>query len=297
MARQGTYYLGRVLKLGQLNQERLVWALTNSSQVVSRGGVWTFIDVVQSIDPPYVYGHLARYLPDGRVDVVDPSTQSREQQLEPNLLVASTPFIYIPEHSGIAFLASSAPIDLPTFVRRFNQIVEASLGSFFVRCEISLIADLRAFAIRLKSLDRIFKIRARVSPPNPLFGPLWERLKDYLINRNADQLQITEDAAAGEPLHTILQELADQITETNEYPRYFADEAIPIGDAAVLMAADGYGLGSVRGSREGRVVVIRTTETIANFQFYRDPSPDELYQEANAMLEKINDDRYLEHGR
>ena len=265
-------------------------------KIYSRGGVWTLVDVVQNEQPNYIFGRLARYLPEGRVDVVDPRTQLTESQIEPNLLAASIPFIYIPEHSGIAFLATSGPIDLSTFVKRFTQIVERSLDNFFVHCEISLITDIRAFALRLASLDRIFKIQARVYPPNPLFGPLWERLKDYLISRNTDQLFISEDAGPGDNLNTILPELADQITETNAYPRYFSDDPIPIGDAAVLMAADGYGRGIVRGSYEGRITIIRTTETIANFHFDREPTPDELYGAANEALELIKTNRYMEHG-
>ncbi len=296
MARQGTYYLGRVVKLGQLDQEKLIFALTHPSQVTSRGGVWTLVDIEHSERPHYIFGRLARYLPEGRVDVVDPVTQSTESQIEPNLLVASTPFVYIPEHSGIAFLATSAPIDILTFVKRFTEIIERSLENFFVHCEISFITDIRAFALRLASLDRIFKIQARVYPPNPLFGPLWERLKEYLISRNTDQLVISEDAGSGQSLNTILQELAGQIAETNVYPRYFTDDPVPIGDAAILMAADGYGRGTVRGSHDGRLTIIRTTETIANFHFNREPTSHELYEAANEAFELIKRDRYMEHG-
>jgi hypothetical protein len=93
-----------------------------------------------------------------------------------------------------------------------------------------------------------------------------------------------------------LQELASQIAETNVYPRYFADDPVPIGDAAILMAADGYGRGMVRGSHDGRLTIIRTTETIANFHFDREPTPDDLYEAAKETFELIKRNRYMEHG-
>jgi hypothetical protein len=45
MAKTGTYYLGRVLKLGILDQEKLINAIKNPSTISYRGHAWTFIDV------------------------------------------------------------------------------------------------------------------------------------------------------------------------------------------------------------------------------------------------------------
>lgn len=296
MARSGTYYLGRVLKLGSLTQASLMQALASPRPIQSRGGNWALVNVQVDDEYEYVFGRLARYLPEGRIDVVDPYTLSTGSQLEPNLLVASAPFVYIPRHSGIAFQATSAPIDHATFTRRFCSIIEASLDNFFVDCQIQLITDLRAFAIRVSALDAIYKIQSRVSPPNPLFGPLWENLKDYLLQRNADRLNLTEDAGPGEALHSILPELASSYTGTLEYPRSELFNPVPVGDAAILMAVDGYGSGTIRGRIDSETIVIKTSETIANFSFDKDPLPEDLYQAANEHFERIKNDRYMEHG-
>ncbi len=296
MARKGTYYLGRVLKLGSLTQESLMYALQSPRPVQGRSGNWALVNVQADEDGQYVFGRLARYLPEGRVDVVDPYTLSTGSQIEPNLLVASVPFVYIPRHSGIAFQAKSTGIDHVTFSRRFSQIIEASLDNFFVDCQIQLITDLRSFALRVSGLDAIYKIQCKVSPPNPLFGPLWESLKNYLIERNADRLNLTEDAGSGERLNSTLPELAATYVETQEYPQTVLRDAVPIGDAAILMAVDGYGSGTIRGQSDGELVVIRTAETIANFSFTKDPEPRDLYLAANDHFERIKKDRYMEHG-
>jgi hypothetical protein len=296
MARNGTYYLGRVLKLGSLTQASLMQALASPRPIQSRGGNWALVNVHLDPDSQFVFGRLARYLPEGRVDVVDPNTLSTESQIEPNLLVASVPFVYIPAHSGIAFLANSSNIDHLTFIRRFCSIIEGSLDNFFVECQVQVITDLRAFAIRVSALDAIYKIQSRVSPPNPLFGPLWENLKNYLIQRNADRLNLTENAGPGEALQSVLPELASSYTENAQYPDSEFLNPIPIGDAAILMAVDGYGIGIIRGRIESDTVVIKTSETIANFNFEKDPLPEELYSAANDQFERIKVDRYMEHG-
>lgn len=296
MARNGTYYLGRVLKLGSLTQASLMQALASPRPIQSRGGNWALVNVHLDPDGQFVFGRLARYLPEGRVDVVDPDTLSTESQIEPNLLVASVPFVYIPTHSGVAFLANSSNIDHSTFIRRFCSIIKGSLDNFFVECQIKVITDLRAFAIRVSALDAIYKIQSRVSPPNPLFGPLWENLKNYLIQRNADRLNLTENAGPGEALQSMLPELASNYTETAQYPSSELLTPIPVGDAAILMAVDGYGTGIIRGRIRSDTVVIRTSETIANFSFYKDPAPEDLYSAANEQFDRIRTDRYMEHG-
>ncbi len=294
--RNATYYLGRVLKLGALTQTSLMQALESPRPVVSRGGNWTLLDVVVGPEGKYVFGRLARYLPEGRVDVVVPQTLSTETQIEPNLLVAAAPFVYIPEHSGIAFRANTGPIDHLTFIRRFCSIIERTLDQFFVDCDIALITDLRAFATRVSALDEIYRIHSKVSPPNPLFGPLWESLKDYLIQRNTDRMNIREDASSGETIRSTLPKLAASFIDMPEYQRSELLGLVPIGDAAILMAVDGYGTGTIRGRVGPDTVVIRTSETIANFSFSKEPSPAELYEAANKQLQRIKEDRYMEHG-
>ncbi|WP_372382645.1 hypothetical protein ACCQ12_00335 [Xanthomonas sp. NCPPB 1068] len=296
MAKNGTYYVGRVLKLGELNQDRLLSALSNPSILESKRGTWALVDIKIGEANKYIFGRLARYLPEGKVDVVLPHTLSTGTQIEPNLLVASAPFIYIPEHSGIAFLSNAPRIDQKTFSRIFCKIIENSLDGFFVDCDISLIADLREFAIRIASLDCIYKIKVTVSPPNPLFGPLWESLKDYLIARNADRLNLLEDARSGSSLNSILPDLASNIHVNSDYPQVSSDESVPLGDAAILMAVDGYGEGSIKGKSGQDTVIIRTSETNVNFDFDRDPQANDLYEIANRILEQIRADRYMEHG-
>lgn len=298
MAAKGTYYLGRVLKLGVLDHDLLIEAIRKPATVTFRGNAWTFTDVQESqnIAGGYIFGRLSKYAPEGEVGVVDEATRSEQKRIEPNLLVASSPFIYVPEHSGIAFLNVSGKIEPRIFIRRFSEIVEATHQRFFVDCDIDLISDLKSFAAKLSALDGIFKIEARISPPNPLFGPLWKSLEEYLRNRNTDRMAVVEDAPESDSLNTKLPELVTEASKQTENVAYVPSFNVDIGDAAILMAADGYGSGKVRGRKEGEVIVIKTSETAINFSFSKIPDPNELYIFVKDILERIKDRRHLEHG-
>jgi hypothetical protein len=50
MAKFGVYYAGRVLKLGELNQDMLMEAIRNPATVKTFGNSWTFIDINEHID-------------------------------------------------------------------------------------------------------------------------------------------------------------------------------------------------------------------------------------------------------
>lgn len=299
MAKQGVYYVGRVLKLGILDQSSLLDAIRNPASIIYRGNAWTFLDVEEGVSDSerYIFGRLSKYIPVGEVGVVDEATRSEKRRIEPNLLVASSPFIYIPEHSGIAFLNVSSHIDQRIFINRFCSIIEETHSGFFVDCDIELVADLKTFSGKLSSLDGIYKIEARISPPNPLFSPLWESLEKYLRGRNTDRMTIVEDAPETEHLKTSLPDLVEAASNQTENIPFVPDREIAVGDAAILMAADGYGSGTIRGRRDNEVIVIKTSETAINFSFDKSPDHYELSIRAREIFVSIEKQRHMEHGQ
>jgi hypothetical protein len=274
----------------------IILALQNPVPVEIRGSAWTFIDVktFQDGKGTYYFGRMSKYSPDAEVAIVDPAKRTEIRQQEPNLSIASSPFVYIPEYSGIVYLHVSNHIEHKTFISRWNSIIRASLEGILVDCEIEPITDLRSFSIKLKNLDGIYALASTVSPPNPLFGPLWKDLKEYLDSRGTGRMKVAEESTKSEPLETELPEHVEGIvmqTEDNPY----TPEPLPIGDAAILMAADGYGSGYVKGKQGEEIVIIRTSETVRNFQFSREPEPEELYRRAAQIFRKIQEERHMEH--
>jgi hypothetical protein len=216
-------------------------------------------------------------------------------QQEPNLRVASSPFVYIPDYSGVAFLRVSNQIEEWHFTDHFARIVEETHLGFFVECQLNLIADLKTFAVKLRSLSGIYRISAKVVPPNPSFGPLWKPLREYIKKRRSGQMVVREDSKSQEPLNTDLPAIVEKVANQSENEPYIPVEELPIGDAAVLMAADGYGTGHIKGQQEGAVVVIRTTDTNRNFSFDKEPIAEELFAEAVEIFERIKRERHMEH--
>lgn len=80
-----------------------------------------------------------------------------------------------------------------------------------------------------------------------------------------------------------------------ENPQFDLSTPPDITDSALLMAADGYGRGKVIGERKGGKVVIRTSETKKSFLLDKEPTPNELAQEAQEYFSQINQERDMQH--
>lgn len=292
--RKGRYYLSRVIKLGELNQVRLLDAIVTAPVVAIGQFEWTITDVVdkRSERMPYVFGNLAKYSKDGRVTIVDEPAKQQLQAQAPNLLEASAPFVYLPEFSGLAFLHVWNGIQEDVFPRRFKSIIEAAYDNFFVDCTIEPVADYRAFLDRLKTLDRITELSARVHPPNPLFGRLWGGLDKYVKKRKAEEVSVRETTEKPNGLSTQLIVLIQSILEN---PKYEPDSEPDITDAAMLMAADGYGNGKAVGNEGEQEVIVRTSESQKSFLFTKEPRPEDLATAAQNQFKRVSDERDMNH--
>lgn len=290
---KGLYYLGRVQKGGELDDKLLIDSILNPKTITARNNAWTFIE--SQGFKSFIFSKLVKFQPSGEVFVVDEEDKTEVKQVEPNLRIAISPFIYIPDYSGICFLNVSNHIYESNFSKYFSRIIKKTNNDFFVDCEVEMIADMRAFAQRIINLGSVDRIFAKVNPPNPLYGPLWEKLKEYLEKRNTNNLSIDEKSDSNSSLNSkISDHLKGVLGQTEENP-YQPDDEVDISDAAILMAADGYGNGKVEGTEDNKYIVIKTSETIKNFRFDRDPEPEELYRIAVEELIKINDERHLDH--
>jgi len=296
MARNGTYYLGRIVKTGALETEHIKDSLRTPNSIERYGSAWTFVDVQELSDgrSTYFFGRLVKYDPKGEVSVVDPTQRKEVRQSEPNITIASSPFVYVPEFQGISFLHISNQIEYSTFMSRWAEVINASHQQLLSECAVDPITDLRSFVRKLQSLDGIYRVSASVSPPNPMFGPLWKELKEYLENRRTDRMKVEEDSGRSSPIDTDLADHVQGILDQSDSKPY-NPKPLPIGDAAILMAADGYGKGYVKGKQGEDFIVIKTSETVRNFSFLRDPDPQKLYRKTVELLDRIREERHMEH--
>lgn len=291
---RGRYYMARVIKLGELNQTRLLDAIVDAPVVALGQFEWAITDVIDRRDAaaPFVFGNLAKYSKEGTVKIVDEAAKHQLQARAQNLLEASAPFVYLPEFSGLAFLHVWNGIQEDVFPRRFKAIIEAAYDNFFVDCTIEPVADYRAFLEKLRSLDRITELSAKVHPPNPLFGRLWENLDAYVKKRQADEVSVRETTDKPKGLSTQLLVLIQNILEN---PKYEPKEVPDITDAAVLMAADGYGSGKAVGTEGQHEVIVRTSESQKSFLFEKEPNAELLATAARGQFDNVSTERNMKH--
>jgi hypothetical protein len=299
MAKQARYYLGRVLKRGELTAEKVAAAVKEPVTVEYRGTRYSFIDfepIGSARENGGFYAKLVKYKQQGAVTVVHEERHASQSAEVANLIDAASAFVYVPQFSGLAYRHIWNALPSDQFERVFKELVEKKYEKFFVGCDVEPITDFRTFVTRLSKLDRITELQATVVPPNPLFGPCWESLSEYLRQRKLDEVQITEQATGG--IRTRLKDIAAAVLRDDtaaSWPELMEPLLDGVGDAAVLMAADGYGRGRVKGAEDGKDVVIRTSENQKSFLFDGDPNPLRLFQYAFDQLQRVSEEQGLKH--
>ncbi len=285
----GTYLLARVHKAGELTDQVIFDSILNPKPILVRKNAWTFIRVIGF--NRFIYGELVKYEPDGEVTIIDDGVGTENQKKEPNLKKASSPFVFIPEFSGICFMKASRQITERNFGKRFSKIIRETNDDFFVECEVEMIADLQGFIEKLSVFTSIERIYAKVFPTNPLFGHYWKSLDEYLKKRNTNTLKIDETSYLDESIQTNLSSVAAQILSG----AIEETDNVDITDQALLLAIDGYGSAIVEGSEKKVYRKLDTSMTTKNFQFSREPEPVELYKKAYEEFAQINKERGLSH--
>jgi hypothetical protein len=296
--REAVFYLGRVVKTG-FSQEEFINVIFNSEPFNDGINAWNIVNTAafENNGRKYYYGALIKAKPDATVKVMSSDYKQAIEKEEPDMLIASSEFVYIPEYSGISFHSIPNHIEPKKFIRKFCDIVEKNLGGFFVECQIRLLDDLENFYKQLDGFDSITKMKATVNPPNPLFGKLWESLKKYLEKRKATELRIQELSKNGS-LSTQIKELIRLILkgDKSEIEKYVHEHNLSDLDLALLMSLDGYGTGRIDGTVKGEYKFIKTHEKIIHFSVIKDQLTEAVvYSKTETKFKGITDERYMEH--
>lgn len=302
MARKSRFYLERLTKSGILDDAGVLEAIVSPSSIQTRKFAWTITSPVQGevaangAVTAFAGGHLAKYDPDAVVEVIDPRTSTVAIRSEPNLQIASSQFVFLPEYATIAHRHIWNKITAHDFRDRFASLVRSRHRDFFVECELSPITDHRRFFQKITELESLSEIKATVKPPNPLFGPLWRDFSKYVRTRNADSVTIDERASPQKQLNSDLPAIVAEATgKADAMPDASRNAPLPIGDAAVLMAADGYGRGEITGIHNGASVVIRTSDDAVLLRLPADTPIPVLAEQTLRRVLQLNEERNLSH--
>lgn len=297
------FYLSRVIKLGsKLDQDAFIAALRDPATVHYAEFFYTFTDIEELTvaDSRYVVGRMAKFLPEGEAGVVDTERHEATSTYVHNYLRAASRFVYVPDVSVVAYEHVWNEIDNRRFERVLPMLIREKYRDFFVQCSLEPITDIRTFIMRIARLEQITKIDATVNPPNPLFGPLWKSLRDYMSRRRAGEVAVREQARPAESLKSDLPTIAQATPDGRTFSQENLREAIgrpelDITDAAALMAADGYGSARVQGREKGRAVTIRTRENQITFESSKDSSVEKLAEQTQRTVDAASARSGLRH--
>jgi len=293
MPRLGAFHLARVIKL-QITSETIIETIRDPIPIKKGDYLWTFTDYreITNDSNTIYFAKMTKYILEGEVPQLDHETNTTSFSITPDLIEASSPFVYIPEFSGIGYLHIWNKIEEITFRSRFSKLIEEKQRGFFVDCKLEPISDIKSFLDKIIMLNSIDRIYAKVNPPNPSFGHLWKELDEYMRIRNTDEVTIEEKS--DNQIQTNLQ-IYVQLIASGANLREAVNTPPAIGDAAILMAADGYGNGKIEGKCNGFKTIINTKDNAVVIKLPADIDAETLHSEIFRKLEEISDQRYMGH--
>jgi hypothetical protein len=129
--REAVFYIGRVVKTG-FSQEDFINIIFNSEPLNDGINAWNIVNTTmfENNGRKYYYGKVIKAKPDAIVRVMSSDYKQEIEKEEPDMVIASSEFVYIPDYSGISFHSIPNHIEPQKFIRKFCDIVDKNLGGF-----------------------------------------------------------------------------------------------------------------------------------------------------------------------
>ena len=298
------YYISRFVKIGEIEGEEVLNAISEP-EVIRRGKYnFTFIDynyIENVLENDFVFARMAKFSPEDEIEHVDLDSNTSTAERESNVLHAVSPFIYVPRLDGIAYQHIWNKLERNQFNLAFEDLILEKYDGLMYDVSVKAVTNMKTFVERVSTLSRIIEMNATVNPPNPWFGPAWESLRDYMASRDVDSMRVEEKNTGDGSINTNIPQIAGIINNNDQINEDRLEDLLEpydtgISDAAILMAADGYGDAKILGFRNQDQVVVKTSENQVSFNYDDDPDPIELAREAISILEDIEENRHLEDG-
>jgi hypothetical protein len=239
--KQYRYYLGRVSKAGVLSTKDLIDAILKPATITKNSYSYTFTNMHYDEKNNYIFGKLVKFIPEGEVETIEPLKHLETSVYITHKKESSSPFVIVLDYMGIAYPTIWNGLLKEQFENFFSALIKEKFENFFVSCKIEPVIDIRTFIERVSEIDKVDKISATVVPPNPLFGPAWKELKEYMDKRNSGEVTISEKTKHADGLKTKIKIIISSLLDSNADKNSFDNKPYDISDAAILMATDGYG--------------------------------------------------------
>lgn len=288
MANKATYFISRMTKAADVDWSQITQAILSLSVISSDNYKYTIINISE-IEPGIFYGEFAKYEGISESEIIDEVNKRSRTERSENKAIAISPFIYWPSQAAICYQHVWNHIREEDFREYFQYLVAQIIAASGF--EIYPVTNEKEFFLKLLKFKQIFEIEATVVPPNPLFGPIWEDLKEYLKRRKVRKVKHKESAERGQSLETRIIEIAKSAI-SNKINLITSSD---FGDKAIFMAMDGYGSATIKGFDGKRVVVLRTLDKQESFKFDKTPNPNDLGDRFTEIYMEISKNREWRH--
>lgn len=323
MGRRTKFFVGRMHKPDDITWPDFLHLTQNSKTLNETLKKWAITDLstfVSERGESFWHGHLTCYDSSGQVSVVDEDARKHASAPQPNLILASAPFVFLPDEAAIAYAPGIGRFSESLFRAKFCQVLGATRNSPLDEFEINVISDVRSFIERLGTVVEVTSIGVELLPPNPLYSVYWKPLFEYLSQRRLRKLRLEERVRKGESIPTELKSLklpalspkawegedddkivADSLQEepTNQPNQTVGPSKVSSQtDAALLMAADGYGDGTVSGlDMRRKPITIHTRSSAMTVMVPSPPAPQQINANVRMKLREAGVQRNWKHGK
>lgn len=225
-----------------------------------------FFDI-EELNVEFVYGRLVKYKRLLEGEVVDEERHLTAVGGLPYGMVGKSDFFLHYKSGVLAYRPLVSKISAKQFRFVFARLIEAGHDNFFVSAQVETIDEGLRIEEAIRKFEVIRKVVFDIHPTNPSNRDVYKRVDERLKQLRVEKLkQVVEASEGGLNKNTLLD---DDIYRS------------------LIMAADGYGSGSIHGVAEGRTMVITTEDSPVRKEIVESPSPIEMLESLLSTFRQI----------
>jgi hypothetical protein len=225
-----------------------------------------FFDV-EPVNDEFVYGRLVKYKRLLEGEIVDEESHRTAVGGLPYGMVGKSDFFLHYKSGVLAYRPLASRISAKQFRLVFARLIEAGHDNFFVSAQVETIDEGLRIDEAIRKFETIRKVVFDIHPTNPSNRDVYKRIDERLKMLKAEKLKQTIEASDGGLNKKAL--LDDDIYRS------------------LIMAADGYGNGSIHGVAEGRTMVITTEDSPVRKEIVESLSPLEMLESLLPTFKRI----------
>lgn len=239
------YQFGRLNMLGHWEDKRQFIFVALSAGVTETKGKFKYgffdVEELEREGEIFVFGRLVKYKPVLEGETVDEDLHQVVEGGLPHGVVAKSEFFLHYDTDIIAYRPVANKLSPGQFREMVAKLIESGHDRFFVSAEIQSIDEDYEIEEAIRQFEAITKVSLDLHPSNPSNREIYARVDERLKAIKARRMRLTLYAKE----------------RGFDLAAFFGDDAY----RGLMMAADGYGTGSIQGVVDGTKVTVSTEDS------------------------------------